>query len=48
MSSDYVVRITQREYGMVFEGGSAGEDIELCLLDFKNPVVNVTDFPMGS
>ena len=40
------IRITEREYGMVFGGGLAGEDVELCLPDFKEPVVNVTDYTM--
>ncbi len=45
---DEFINITTREYGMVFGKGLAGEDVHLCLPDFKEPVVNVTDFTMCS
>ena len=40
------IQITKREYGMVFGHELAGEDVELCLLNLKEPVRNVTDFTM--
>lgn len=38
------VAITQREYGRVFGERLKGENVKLCLPEFKMPVANVTDF----
>lgn len=39
------LKIIGREYGRVFGGALHGEDVKLCLPNFKVPVVNVTDYP---
>lgn len=45
---DEFINITSREYGLVFGPRLAGEEVDLCLPNFAEPVANVTDFTMCS